>query len=57
MPDWQDYLTAAEREEIKSIPEKRKALTARYRQIYDRCRKRMGEAIRKCAVNGKGGEV
>ena len=41
MPDWRDYLSAAERDEIDGIPAKRKALTARYRLIYDRCRKRM----------------
>lgn len=39
--DWKDFLTAAERERITAIPTERAALTAEYRQIYDRCRKRM----------------
>jgi hypothetical protein len=41
MADWQDYLSAPERQRINSIPAERKALTTEYRKIYDRCRKRM----------------
>ena len=55
MADWRDYLNDAERAEIDAIPSKRKALTARYRMIYDRCRKRMeqdgnGKPVRKTTL-------
>jgi hypothetical protein len=40
---WKNFLTPAERERINAIPAERAALTAEYRRIYDRCRKRMEE--------------
>lgn len=48
MPKWQDFLTDEERQRIDAIPAERKALTAEYKRIYDRCRKRMEPT-----VNGK----
>ena len=39
---WQDFLTDAERAELDKINADRRAGVKRYRQIYDRCRKRMG---------------
>lgn len=39
--NWKQYLTDAERKRIEAIPQERKELTAEYRTIYERCRKRM----------------
>lgn len=41
---WKDYLTEQERARISDIPHERAALSAEYRLIYDRCRKRMKAA-------------
>lgn len=40
--NWTDYLTDQERERLAQIAGERRSLTAEYRRIYDRCRKRMG---------------
>lgn len=37
---WRDYLTPAEIDRLKQIETERGNLTAEYRRIYDRCRKR-----------------
>lgn len=50
MPNWQDFLNADERQRIDAIPAERKALTAEYKRIYDRCRKRMEQAVNKETV-------
>ncbi len=42
--NWTDYLTDQERERLTQINRERRSLTAEYRRIYDRCRKRMGAA-------------
>ena len=41
---WREYLTEAEREELESIPEARKALTTEYERLYHRAIGRMRRA-------------
>ncbi len=38
---WRDYLKPAEVERLDAIPAERRALTAEYKTIYTRARKRM----------------
>lgn len=42
--NWTDFLKPDERGRIDAIPRERQKLTAEYRRIYDRCRKRMEKA-------------
>lgn len=42
--NWRNHLNPAERERLDEIKGARRSLTAEYRRIYDRCRKRMGKA-------------
>lgn len=39
--DWTEFLTDQERARLAEIEVTRRSLTAEYRRIYDRCRKRM----------------
>ena len=41
--NWKDHLTTEEANRLKAIDAERASLTAEYRRIYDRCRKRMGK--------------
>ncbi len=41
---WRDYLKPAEIERLDSIPAERRALTAEYKAIYERARKRLERA-------------
>jgi len=40
MPDWRDTLTEDEAQRLEEIPAERYALSAEYRRIFDRARKR-----------------
>jgi hypothetical protein len=41
MPDWREFLKPAEADRLEEIATSNRALKREYRQIYDRCRKRM----------------
>lgn len=43
--DWKEQLTDEERERLIQIERERASLTAEYRRIYDRCRKRQRRAL------------
>ena len=40
MPDWPDYLTAEERDQLDQIEQQRKALRRERHTIYERAKKR-----------------
>lgn len=55
--DWKKHLTDEERERLAFIADERPRLSAEYRRIYDRARKRMMVAKRGELVGGCDGEV